>query len=107
MYNWFVTMVRLSAPATDGRRLGPAWKDTVFVKNKGAEGEGLCGLLVARVYLLFLFPYKLKKYRCTLVEWFLLVADEPDDVTGMWIVAPEEDQQGHRVHAVIGLDMIL
>ena len=57
--------------------------------------------------LLFLFPYKLKKYRCALVEWFLLVADEPDDVTGMWIVALEEDQQGHRVHTVIGLDTIL
>ena len=85
----------------------PARKDTVFVENGGAEGEGLCGLLVARVCLLFLFPYKLKKYWCILVEWFLLVADEPDDVTGMWIVAPEEDQQGHRVRAVIGLDTIL
>ena len=86
---------------------GPARKDTVFVKNGGAEGEGLRGLLVARVCLLFLFPYKLKKYQCALVEWFLLVADEPDDVTGMWIVAPEEDQQDHQVRAVIGLDTIL
>ena len=64
---------------------GPAQKDTVFVENRGAEGEGLSGLLVARVCLLFLFPYRLKKYQCTLVEWFLLVADKPDDVTGTYV----------------------
>ena len=88
-------------------QVGPAWKDTVFVENGGAEGEGLHGLLVARVCLLFLFPYRLKKYRYALVKWFLLVTDEPDNVTGMWIVALEEDQQGHQVRAVIGLDTIL
>jgi len=33
--------------------------------------------------------------------------DEPDDVTGMWIVAPEEDGRDRQVRAVIGLDTIL
>ena len=79
----------------------------MFVENGGDEGEGLRGLLVARVCLLFTFYYDQKRFWCALVEWFLQVTDEPDDVTGMWIVAPEEDQQGRRVRNVVALDTIL
>ena len=41
---------------------GPAQKDTVFVKNGGADLDGLHRLLVTRVCLLFSFAYRLKKY---------------------------------------------
>lgn len=61
----------------------PAQKDTVFIENGGEECEGLKGLLVARVCLLFSFAYRLKKYQCALVKWFLPVANQPDNLTGM------------------------
>ncbi|KIM59004.1 hypothetical protein SCLCIDRAFT_27590 [Scleroderma citrinum Foug A] len=35
------------------------------------------------------------------------VADEPDGLTGMWIVAPEVDDNGHRVQCVISLDSVV
>lgn len=92
---------------TESWRGGPARKDCVFVENGGAEGEGLRGLLVARVQLLFSFVHDRKIYNCVLVNWYLPVGDEPDITTGMWIVAPEVDRQDRRIRAVISLDTVL
>ena len=41
---------------------------------------------------------------CRLV---LQVTEQPDVLTGMWIVAPEEDRWGQCIHAVVLLDTIL
>lgn len=88
-------------------RGGPAQYDSVFVDNGGAITDPLGGLLIARVLLFFSFRYQGKEYSCAFVEWFLPAAEEPDETTGMWIVAPEVDRNGRRVRAVISLDTIL
>ena len=48
-----------------------------------------------------------KTYKAALVDWFLQVMEQPDNLTGMWIVAPEEDRWGQHIHAVVSLDTIL
>ena len=45
-------------------------------------------------------------YPCALVEWFTPVGNEPDDITGMWIVQPEIDDDGSRPSEVIHLDSV-
>ena len=44
---------------------------------------------------------------CALIEWFLPFSNEPDTLTGMWIVVPEVNAAGHRVRAVISVKSIL
>ena len=72
--------------------------------DNGGEGEGLQGLLVARVLLFISFRHSQKMYEAALVDWFLPVMEQPDPLTGMWIVAPEEDRWGQHIHAVVSLD---
>ena len=86
---------------------GPACRDCVFVKGGGIDWNGFGGLLVAWVRLLFAFGHRGKMYECALVGWYLLVGNVLDEATGMWIVAPEMDQQGWWVRAVISLDAVL
>lgn len=77
------------------------------ITNRNGDGEGLHGLLIACVQLLFAFHYRDMIYECVLVEWYVCVADEPDDITGIQIVAPKEDQWGNQIHVVILLNTIL
>ena len=79
----------------------------MFVEGGGIDGNGFGGLLAAQVRLLFAFGHCGKMYECALVGWYLPVRNVPDETTGMWIVAPEMDQQGWRVHAMISLDAVL
>ena len=79
----------------------------MFINKGEGEGEGLQGLLVAQVLLLFSFHHMQKTYKAALVDWFLPVMEQPDVLTGMWMVAPEEDHQGQRMCAVVLLDAIL
>lgn len=93
-------------------RAAPHWwngrprYDTVFL-DKDSSLPGLRGLYVARVRLFFSFTHKNKCYPCALVEWFLTVGDQPDDLTGLWIVEPDIDDVGRRVTSVIHLDSIV
>ncbi|KIJ62999.1 hypothetical protein HYDPIDRAFT_93454 [Hydnomerulius pinastri MD-312] len=95
--------------STSSWRNGPARYDCVFVENAGADddSDGFCSLLAARVRLFFACLHEGRNYSCALVEWFLPVADEPDDETGMWIVRPELDHDGEWVQSVISLDSIV
>ena len=86
---------------------GLARRDSVFIENGGGEGEGLWGLSVARVLLLFSFCHMQKTYEVALVDWYLRVTEQPDVLTGMWIVAPEQDRRGQRIRTVVSLDTIL
>ncbi|KAI0682812.1 hypothetical protein C8T65DRAFT_750046 [Cerioporus squamosus] len=67
--------------------------DTVLVKTD-PNAIGLDALTVARVRCFFLYKHKDVTHKCALVEWFTLDADEPDPVTGMWVVRPELDHDG-------------
>ncbi|KAF6744017.1 hypothetical protein DFP72DRAFT_1036008 [Ephemerocybe angulata] len=64
--------------------------DTVLVDQD--DEPSLNGMLVAQLRLLFSFfdPYTNQDLQCALVNWFPTVGDEPDPVTGMWVVEREE-----------------
>ncbi|KDQ50016.1 hypothetical protein JAAARDRAFT_211946 [Jaapia argillacea MUCL 33604] len=92
-------------------RSNPNWRgeyaryDTVFVETV-AGVAGMQGMVVSRVKLFFAFSYDGKRYPCALVEWFQLVGDEPNEVTGMWVVKPEYLGNGRRSMAVVHLDCL-
>jgi hypothetical protein len=76
---------------------GKSRHDTVFVKvndvgDEGAEGsEIMQGMLIARVLLFFSFhdPVLREEIPCALVNWFMPVSDQRDEVMGMWEFRPE------------------
>lgn len=84
-------------------RHGPGRYDTVFV-NTDSSADGMRGLDVARVRLFFSFSHDGVKYPCALVHWFSRVGDSPDDLTGMWVVYPDDDESPP---SVIHLDSIV
>ncbi|KIJ58640.1 hypothetical protein HYDPIDRAFT_171208 [Hydnomerulius pinastri MD-312] len=93
-------MHRQIIQSTSSWRKGPSRHNCVFVDN-GGDGEGFCGLLVARVRMFFSCMHKGCVYSCTLLQWFLRVADEPDEETGMWVVSPELDKRGEWVTSIL------
>jgi len=80
--------------------------DMVFLE-KDLSQAGMRGLHAARVLLLFSFTSADATYPCALVHWFVPVADEPDNVTGMWVVKPEYTPRGERVVSIVHVDSIL
>ncbi len=91
---------------TQSWRSGPPRRDCVFVE-KDASMEGFRGLHVARVRVFLSFEFRAQKYPCALVEWFSAVGDEPDDVTGMWVVEPDFNPDGSRSCEIIHTDCII
>ena len=68
---------------------------------------GMCGMEVAQAICFFSFLYLGVTYPCTLVHWFGCISEEPDDDTGMWMVAPDLDCTGEKpVLMVIHIDCI-
>ncbi|KDQ49560.1 hypothetical protein JAAARDRAFT_186918 [Jaapia argillacea MUCL 33604] len=92
-------------------RSNPNWRgeyaryDTVLVETN-AGLPGMSGLVVGRVKLFFALSHLGKRYPCALVEWLERVGDEPDELTGMWIVKPEYLGNGRRSMAVVHIDCI-
>ena len=84
--------------------------DTVLV-SVGGRDEGMQGLLVARIQLLFSYfdLYQGKNIPCALVSWFVHPNNTPtrDPDTHMWVVTPESDDDGHQPVQVIHIDTIL
>ncbi|KAI0726981.1 hypothetical protein C8Q72DRAFT_782692 [Fomitopsis betulina] len=80
--------------------------DCVFVGTDPLQ-ESMCGLHVACFHLLFSFRHDKTTYPCTLVEWFEVADNEPDDCTGMWIVEQEVNGNGSPNMFVIHLDYIV
>lgn len=76
---------------------GKSQHDTIFVKvndveDKNAEGsEIMHGMLIACVLLFFSFhdPVLCEEIPCALVNWFMPVSDQRDEVMGMWEFKPE------------------
>jgi hypothetical protein len=74
-------------------RCNPSWLgkhpryDTVLVQN--GDEEGMRGMIVGRVLQLCKFTHDGVTYPCAFVEWFVRTSDEPDPVTGLWIVKPQ------------------
>jgi hypothetical protein len=83
---------------TPSWRKGRARYDCVFV-NARPELGGMRGLEVARVFLFFLFVHGNTGYPCALVQWFLVIGNEPDDETDV-------RQNGQPHLTIIHLDSI-
>ncbi|KAI1783349.1 hypothetical protein LXA43DRAFT_903775 [Ganoderma leucocontextum] len=81
------------------------WCDTVFVQTN-PDLPGMLGMAIARIRGLFSFVYDDMRYDCAFVDWFELDGDEPDPVTGMWIVKPEVHQR-ERVRSIIPINSII
>ena len=93
--------------ATPSWKGGPPCYDCVYVAKGGVDTEGFHSLLVGRVHLFFSCMHAGERYSCALIDWFILIADEPDELTGMWIVVPEVDDNGQHVQSVISLDSVV
>ncbi len=93
----------------------PRWRgkeerrDCAFAQ-KDDSIPGIKGLHVVRILMFFSFKVNGRRgtvYPCALVEWFSLVGDERDPVTGMWVVQPDLDSDGKREVSVIHLDTLV
>jgi hypothetical protein len=91
-------------------RATPSWRhgypryDTVLIQN--TDDDGMRGMVVGRVRVFLSFTHDGEKYPCALVEWFVHTADEPDPVTGMWIIKPKKSGRRRDV-GVVHLDCIV
>jgi len=83
---------------------GPPHYDCIYVAKGGMDTEGFHSLMVGRVHLFFSCVHEGCHYSCALVDWFVPVADEPDELMGMWVVAPEVDDNGRCIQSVISLN---
>jgi hypothetical protein len=93
-------MIR-SNPSFRGRRRF----DTVLIKI--SDAKGFLGMSVARVMALLVVKHEHVSYECCLVRWYRRVSYERDPVTGLWIVEPELNAQGHHSTDVIHVECIL
>jgi hypothetical protein len=91
--------------ATNAWWNGPARYDCVFVNTDPSE-NGMLGLDIARVRLLFSFKHEGTIFPCALVHWFSRIGDSADEDTGMWIVQPDLAEDGTNKAAVIHIDTI-
>lgn len=80
--------------------------DTVLV-SLDRDALGMDGMTVARVRCFFAYRDEDIVHECALVEWFILDDDEPDPVTGMWILRPDIHEDGTRVTDIISLESIV
>ena len=86
---------------------GPARYDCMFASTDDTV-EGMLSMEVARVLSFFSFVYTNgHNYSCALIHWFDRIADEPDEVTGMWMVRPSFLEDGSKNLAVIHIDSIV
>lgn len=99
-------MHRERVRTTESWRSGPPRRDCVFIE-KDSSLQGFRGLHVARVKLFMSFDFRGRKYPCALVEWFSTVGEEPDDITGLWIVEPDFNIDGSRSCELIHTDCIV
>lgn len=92
--------------ATPSWRKGLSRYDCVFVTKDETE-PGFRGLHVARVKLLLSFVHHRTRYDCALIHWFDVVGEEPDELTGMWVVEPDMNADGTPHVSIIHIDTIL
>ena len=87
-------------------RKGAPRRDTVFVECD-ATIPGVHGLDVVRLLALFSFVWRGQYYPCALVRWFTHAAEEADIGMGMWVVQPDNNDNGSPAVGVIHLDSVL
>ncbi|EIW82031.1 hypothetical protein CONPUDRAFT_152917 [Coniophora puteana RWD-64-598 SS2] len=80
--------------------------DCVFVSTN-SEVSSMLGMEVAWVLAFFGFDYQSKYYRCALIHWFSQVRDVQDEDTGMYIVAPDYNDDGTSLLAVVPINSLV
>ena len=86
---------------------GPAWYNCVYVSTDDTN-NGMLGMDITCVYCFLSFTHTNGQiFLCTLVHWFDCVTDEPDELTGMWMVSPSFLEDGSHNLAVIHVDSII
>ncbi|TFY59764.1 hypothetical protein EVJ58_g5572 [Rhodofomes roseus] len=78
--------------------------DTVLI-SLDADAPGMQGMAVGRVMGLMAITYRGERYPCALIDWFE-VTDDPNDVTGMYVVRPEMED-GRQASSIVHLDSIV
>ena len=97
-------MHRECIQATSSWWWGPPRYDCAFV-NSHPEQEGMRGLDIVHILLLFSFPFRGITYPCAFVHWFSFIDDECDEDTRMWMVQPAVTEDGLPEVSVIHLDL--
>lgn len=93
-------------------RSHPRWygeyerRDTVLIQV-GSDDDVMGGMVVGRVLAFLSFSHNEITYPCSLVEWFFPVGDEPDPVTGMWVIEPRLLDGGERDFGLVHTDCIV
>ena len=91
--------------ATSSWRGGSARYDSVLI-NSNPDLEGTRAFEVGRVFLFFSFQHQNETYPCALIQWYSYVGTQPDEVTGLWKIEPNTDDDGNPHLAVIHLNAI-
>jgi hypothetical protein len=93
-------------------RSTPLWnkqymrRDTALIQV-GSEDDPMGGMLVGRVVRFLAFTHDDVRHHCALVEWLIPDGDERDDVTGMWKIIPELDEENRRVLDLVPVESIV
>ncbi|KAG2132524.1 uncharacterized protein EDB93DRAFT_1309634 [Suillus bovinus] len=88
-------------------RKGPARFDCAFV-NTDDRHDRMLSMDVVRIFCFFSFTFtNSHTYPCALVQWFHRIAEERDELTGMWMVAPSFNEDGSRDLSIIHIDSII
>ncbi|KAN0093227.1 hypothetical protein V8E55_004011 [Tylopilus felleus] len=70
--------------------------------------EGMQGMDIGRVYCFFSFIHTNgQTFPCALVHWFDRLGEDPDDLTGMWMVTTSYHKDGSKNLSVIHVDSIV
>ncbi|KIK12382.1 hypothetical protein PISMIDRAFT_121009 [Pisolithus microcarpus 441] len=86
---------------------GLARYDTIFVSMDDTF-NGMLSMEVAHVLCFFSFVYTNGySYSCALIHWFDHIADEPDNLMGMWMVRPSFMADSSKNLSVIHVDNIV
>ncbi|KAI6114593.1 hypothetical protein EDD16DRAFT_1693597 [Pisolithus croceorrhizus] len=79
-----------------------------FVSPSDPSGIGTQTIQVAWVLSFFSFVYTNGySYPCALIHWFDYIADEPDELTGMWMVKLSFVEDGMKNLSIIHIDSIV
>ena len=113
------TFVALSDPSgvngacREQIRANPSWRggapryDCMLV-SMDTSFDGMLSMEVAQVLCFFSFAYMNSSiHSCALIHWFDRVTDEPDELTGMWMVTPSFTEDGGKHMAVIPVESIV
>ncbi|KAG1808945.1 uncharacterized protein BJ212DRAFT_1448903 [Suillus subaureus] len=61
---------------------------------------------ITRVHTFFSFKYSSENFLCTIMHWFDVIGDSPDEDTGMWMVRPAYSANCAPLHSIIHVDTI-